>query len=488
MQSTYNDSFKNYTTYIDHLGKGMSGNVDLHKINASGERVAIKTIVSTKGKENMFGNSEDPFATVVKELHCMQVLYQCPYIVKLLDVNIFDDGNTSILQFMMPYYRYDLEHYMADMDTYKRIMYFDGIADNMLHALNNLYYRGIIHADIKPANILIDVTGNVPVAYLADFGLSTQLPCESTIRTVHMGIRGSPIYMAPEILLGKEYYNEKVDIWALGVTLLTYLTNYEFTYPSAELLNNYDSIESILYGIFKLLSTPLLDTYKNYDRAKSDDIHDTIDVVNVLEKLIPDELHLINKGQIDLLLSLLQFNANDRLASTDLNHAVCPRVKDGLVRGSLNSVDITMYYKAVYKIIRAAHVEKLQPTTCFAAIWLLERYVANFSTSNPFLLAAGCIMLMSEFYEYKYLKDDALTKYFGIKLTYNSLYKMQLMIMKKANYVVTYCDMDPVLHKIAEEKYFDAEALTAIKKAFETLQDKNVFSGDVPVEEIATMI
>jgi len=86
-------------------------------------------------------------------------------------------------------------------------MYFDTIADNMLHALNNLYYRGIIHSDIKPGNILIDVSGNAPVAYLADFGLATQLPCENTIRNVYLGIRGSPIYLAPEMLFERHYFN-----------------------------------------------------------------------------------------------------------------------------------------------------------------------------------------------------------------------------------------------------------------------------------------
>lgn len=474
MQS-YTDSFKKYTTYIDHLGDGTSGSVDLHKNNTTGERVAIKTVQSPQGHID---------ATVIKELHCMQVLYNCPYIVKLLDVDI----NNNTMQFMMPYYKYDLEHYMHDIDATKRIMYFDTIIDNMLHSLNNLYYRGIIHSDIKPGNILIDITGNKPIAYLADFGLSTQLPCDTTDRNVDMGIRGSPIYMAPEMLFHNSYFNEKIDIWALGVTMLTYLADSEFTYPIEYYLMNYPDFDAIIFALLSFLTKPLNDTETNYNNAKKSLIHDHIDVNRVLEAFIPKEAKLVSKGQIDLLSSMLQFNAEDRLVISSLNEAICPRVKEGLTRGSLYDMGLDDYYKYVNKIIYVSRANGLQSTTCYAAICLFERYAAHMHVDDIALVAASCIMLMAEFYEYEYLTDQSLNTFFNSTLTMKELTQMQLKIMKDANYIITYCDMDPVIHKIAEKKFGKLKALYAFEQMFGKLKKEGIFSGDISSAKLASLI
>lgn len=72
-----------------------------------------------------------------------------------------------------------------------------------------------MHRDLKPENILIDVSDHSkPKVKITDFGFATKI--EKNINLCC----GSPIYMAPEIFEGKEY-NEKVDIWALGV--ITYI-------------------------------------------------------------------------------------------------------------------------------------------------------------------------------------------------------------------------------------------------------------------------
>ena len=79
-----------------------------------------------------------------------------------------------------------------------------------------------MHRDIKPENILLsgeeDKNGYLTVK-LTDFGLSTSLKEGDDLKQVI----GSPIYMAPEIAKN-EPYNEKIDIWGIGIVAHIVLT------------------------------------------------------------------------------------------------------------------------------------------------------------------------------------------------------------------------------------------------------------------------
>jgi serine/threonine protein kinase len=76
-----------------------------------------------------------------------------------------------------------------------------------------LHSRGRIHRDIKCSNILVHYTGHVK---LADLGYCVQLTEEDARRR---SVVGSPYWMAPE-LIRSEYYDEKVDVWSLGIATI----------------------------------------------------------------------------------------------------------------------------------------------------------------------------------------------------------------------------------------------------------------------------
>jgi serine/threonine protein kinase len=77
--------------------------------------------------------------------------------------------------------------------------------------------KPMAHRDLKPENILLEHKEHDKYEVkIADFGFSCMLdPAEGLSLTL-----GSPLYMAPEIIL-KKGYNEKVDVWAMGV--ITYM-------------------------------------------------------------------------------------------------------------------------------------------------------------------------------------------------------------------------------------------------------------------------
>lgn len=83
----------------------------------------------------------------------------------------------------------------------------------LLLGLHTIHTCRVVHRDIKPHNIFLGANDTVKIG---DFGVSRMLSGSADLATT---LVGSPGYLAPELCSG-EPYNEKADIWALGVTLV----------------------------------------------------------------------------------------------------------------------------------------------------------------------------------------------------------------------------------------------------------------------------
>ena len=84
---------------------------------------------------------------------------------------------------------------------------------DVLAALEAAHGAGIVHRDVKPANVLVEPDGH---ACLTDFGIATTTGDSSL--TTGGALIGSPSYMAPERAYGDEP-RPPVDLWSLGATL-----------------------------------------------------------------------------------------------------------------------------------------------------------------------------------------------------------------------------------------------------------------------------
>ena len=84
---------------------------------------------------------------------------------------------------------------------------------DVLAALEAAHEAGIVHRDVKPANVLVDRNGG---ARLTDFGIATATGDSSL--TTGGALIGSPSYMAPERANGEDP-RPPVDLWSLGATL-----------------------------------------------------------------------------------------------------------------------------------------------------------------------------------------------------------------------------------------------------------------------------
>jgi serine/threonine protein kinase len=123
------------------------------------------------------------------------------------------------------------------------------ILEDICAALHYAHKKGLVHCDIKSGNVLLDRSGK---AYLTDFGISRGM--EAATSTM-VGI-GTPAYMAPELIKGKDP-TPQTDIYALGIVLYEMLTGGErpFTGERAEITGS--TAEKVRWEHLKMEPMPV---------------------------------------------------------------------------------------------------------------------------------------------------------------------------------------------------------------------------------------
>jgi len=211
------------------VGSGTYGKV------FKGTNVYTKDLVALK-RIRMEGERDGFPVTAVREIKLLRSLSH-KNIVELKEVMV--ESNECFMVF--EYLSHDLTgilnhpHYTLDPAHKKHL------AQQLFEGLDYLHTRGVLHRDIKAANILVSSEG---ILKLADFGLARfyakhhQLDYTNRVITIW--------YRSPELLLGETQYGPAVDIWSAACVMVEIFTKRAIFPGDGSEINQLDKIHSIL--------------------------------------------------------------------------------------------------------------------------------------------------------------------------------------------------------------------------------------------------
>lgn len=184
------------------VGEGAAGAVYLATDRQTGKPVAIKSMNVTQQNRPL----------IATEIQIMRTS-QHPNVVSFIEAFLQDQRILYVvMEFMASGSLTDiLEYFESNIHMNEAQMAF--ACRETLKGLAFCHSMQRIHRDIKSDNILLGGDGSVKIA---DFGYAAQLTNEKSKRAT---IVGTPYWMAPEVIRGSEY-DQKVDIWSLGIMLM----------------------------------------------------------------------------------------------------------------------------------------------------------------------------------------------------------------------------------------------------------------------------
>lgn len=196
----------NYKCDKPRIGRGAFSNI------YKGENIVTKMPVAVK--EMPFDKIKKIKENIKREFTLLKTLNH-PNIIKLYDV-FFDESSKNIYFMIDLYENGDLSNYLNGKKIKEK--YAKNYMRQIKDGLEYLYNKKILHRDLKPQNILVSKRNTLVIT---DFGFARYFENDVMLQT----ICGSPLYMAPEILLKKKY-TAISDLWSVGIILYEMLCGY----------------------------------------------------------------------------------------------------------------------------------------------------------------------------------------------------------------------------------------------------------------------
>ncbi len=202
---------------LEQIGEGGMGTVFMAvQLQPIKRTVALKIIKPGMDTGQVIARFEAERQTLALMNH--------PNIAKVLDAGATETGR--------PYFVMELVRGIPitefcdlhQLDLRQRLEMFCTVCQAVQHA----HQKGVIHRDLKPTNILVEVQDVTPVPMVIDFGVAKSITQPLTARTLYTGFSqmiGTPLYMSPEqTQLSSLDVDTRSDVYSLGVLLYEMLT------------------------------------------------------------------------------------------------------------------------------------------------------------------------------------------------------------------------------------------------------------------------
>jgi serine/threonine protein kinase len=188
---------------VAEVARGAMGDVFEAFDRIEGSKVAVKVLRAEYLTDDSMRRRFRREGAVLKAL-------DHPAIVRLLELGIEGDGVVFLVTEYVEGETLAERLLKGPLDVAEA----DPLVDALCDGLETAHHHGVLHGDLKPANIIWPEEG---IPRLVDFGASKILGLDRLTATGE--VSGTPAYMAPEALTGKADVDERIDVYGLGVVL-----------------------------------------------------------------------------------------------------------------------------------------------------------------------------------------------------------------------------------------------------------------------------
>jgi len=280
---------------LEKIGEGTYGEVFKAKVRKTNQIIALKKI-------RMESEDEGIPSTAVREISILKQLDH-PNVVHLHEVILTEVSLTLVFEYLDQ----DLKNYLdacgdkgIDDYTVKSFLY------QLLQGLAYCHEHRVLHRDLKPQNLLINMDGELK---LADFGLARGfgIPVRKYTHEVV-----TLWYRPPDVLLGSTKYSTQVDMWGVGCIFAEMVTGRPLFRGSSD--------RDQLMKIFRVLGTPDKESYPEI--VKLPDYTKIMTFPRFHPQDIKNYVPRLDAKGINLLQAFLQHDPHKRISAREaLKHA-----------------------------------------------------------------------------------------------------------------------------------------------------------------------
>ncbi len=206
---------------LEKLGQGSMGTVYKARQLSMNRQVAVKVLNPKRASEPKF------MERLVREAHLAARLSH-NNVVQAIDVGSAGPLHYFVMELV------EGKTIRQELDAGKVYPEREAveIVLQVAQALQHAHARGLVHRDVKPANVILTPDG---IAKLADLGMAREADDTELARRERNLALGTPYYISPEQVRGREDIDGRADLYALGATLYHMVTGQPpFTYKGVD--------------------------------------------------------------------------------------------------------------------------------------------------------------------------------------------------------------------------------------------------------------